>query len=273
MEGREMRRSSLLWGLLLVLVGLLFLLDTLGYLPIGAGALLWPLILIFLGAATLIGAFYRGPASTAKHLSIPLEGSGRARVEARHGAGRVSLGTGQAGGNLLEGEFGGGVDKEVRRQGDSLEVILQSPVGRDWPFTFPWGFNAREGFNWDVRMNPEIPFEMVWKTGASETTLDFTHLRPTHLLLETGASKTVVYLPVSAGQMEVSARGGAASIEFIVPAGVAARIRPQGGLTDVKVDQGRFPRRGGIYQSDDYDTSPNRIDMQIELGVGSLVVR
>jgi hypothetical protein len=268
-----MHRNRLFWGLLLILVGLIFLAESLGLLPVNAGSLLWPLILIFIGAASVLGALSRRAGWAVERLAIPLDNSARAQIEVRHGAGRVSLGPGQAGEFLLEGEFGGGVDKEIRRQADFLVVKLQSAAGRDWPFTFPWGFNARGGFNWDMHLNPEIPFGMVWKSGASETTLDFSQLKMTRLALETGASKTVVHLPAAAGQVEVSAHGGAASIEFIVPAGVAARIRPQGGLNEVKVDQGRFPPRNGAYQSPDYDNATNRINMEVELGVGSLIVR
>jgi len=58
-----------------------------------------------------------------------------------------------------------------------------------------------------------------------------------------------------------------------VPSGVAARIRASGGLAEIHVDRGRFPRAGGVYQSADYDTAPNRVDIDVEAGVGSVNIR
>jgi hypothetical protein len=58
-----------------------------------------------------------------------------------------------------------------------------------------------------------------------------------------------------------------------VPSGVAARIRIRGGLAGIKVDQNRFPRMGDTYQSADYDTAPNKVDVDIETGVGSVEIR
>jgi hypothetical protein len=58
-----------------------------------------------------------------------------------------------------------------------------------------------------------------------------------------------------------------------VPSGVAARIRASGGLADIRVDRDRFPRAGGVYQSADYDTAANKVDIDVEAGVGSVNIR
>jgi hypothetical protein len=43
-------------------------------------------------------------------------------------------------------------------------------------------------------------------------------------------------------------------------------------LGSTQIDEARFPRIGDIYQSLDYATAENRVDMDIQAGVGSLRV-
>jgi len=49
-------------------------------------------------------------------------------------------------------------------------------------------------------------------------------------------------------------------------------VRFEGALGSVSVDQNRFPRTGAVYQSPDYDTAQNRIDIEVQAGIGSLQV-
>jgi len=59
-----------------------------------------------------------------------------------------------------------------------------------------------------------------------------------------------------------------------VPPGVAARIRTGGsGLSEVKVDEARFPRSEDSYELPDYGTAANRVDLTITAGASSVKVR
>ena len=65
---------------------------------------------------------------------------------------------------------------------------------------------------------------------------------------------------------------GASSLKVSIPAGVAAKIQVKSGIASVTVDA-RFPRiTSGLYQSSDYDTAANRVDMTIDAGVGSIEI-
>ena len=79
-------------------------------------------------------------------------------------------------------------------------------------------------------------------------------------------------MPRAGGVTSVRAESGAASLTFEIPAGVAARIRNRMALGSTQIDEARFPRIGDVYQSLDYATAENRIDMDIQGGVGSLRV-
>jgi hypothetical protein len=81
-----------------------------------------------------------------------------------------------------------------------------------------------------------------------------------------------VILPEAAGATSVRAEAGAASLTFEVPDGVAARIRTRMALGSTRIDEARFPRVGDGFQSMDYGSALNRIDLDIQGGVGSLQV-
>jgi hypothetical protein len=113
------------------------------------------------------------------------------------------------------------------------------------------------------------------ESGAADSDIDLSGLRVTELRLRTGASGTRVTLPVAAGFTRVDAEGGAAEVRFRVPDGVAARIRSSVALGSTDVDVARFPRNamGGGWESPDFETAENRVEIEVRGGVGSFSVR
>lgn len=268
-----MRSSSLFWAIALILIGTALLLGNLGVfdrLEINVWSLIWPLLLIALGAWFIFGYLIGPQPREAEAASIPLEGAGRAEIKINHGAGRLTLAAGAPAGQLVSGSFTGGMSYRSKRAGDTLTVKMRVPDRSG--FSFPWMW-APGALDWDVRLNPDIPLALEFETGASRSEIDLSLLQVSDLELETGASATAVTLPANAGLTRVKIEAGAASIDLRVPGGVAARIRAQAGLARVGVDETRFPRRGDIYESPDYEAAANKADIRIETGVGSVDVR
>jgi hypothetical protein len=58
-------------------------------------------------------------------------------------------------------------------------------------------------------------------------------------------------------------------MDVTVPDGVAARIRVDQGISEVRVDP-RFPLVGGVYKSPDYETAANAVDLDIDAGAASI---
>ena len=70
----------------------------------------------------------------------------------------------------------------------------------------------------------------------------------------------------------VRAESGAASLTFEVPSGVAARIRTRMAIGSTQIDQARFPSTAGGYESPDFATAANRVEIDLQGGVGSVRV-
>lgn len=266
-----MKRSSLFWGTILLLGGILLLLDNLNLLPVRVWDLLWPTLLVVLGIWILVGSLTNRRVFEEEHVVIPLEGADRANLRINHGAGRIRLRSESSSDALVEGDFGGGLNMRTQRQGNTLDVEMSVP-SRNFSMG-PWGWN-RQGMNWSFGVNQHIPLRIDIKTGANEADLDLTDLQVTDLRMSTGASSTRLALPASAGHTKVYIEAGAASVSIRVPENVAAHIRSHGGLSSNTIHTGRFPRRDvGVYQSEDYDLAQNKVDIEIQSGVGSVDVR
>src|SRR5512141_733950 len=251
------------WPVAWIVVGVLLLLSTTGNLATGPGELIsdwWPLALVVLGVWFLIGAIVPGSAAS-ESLALPIGGAAGANIRIQYGAGELTTHV-AAPGNLVDGQFVGGVSHRVGGPG---VVELRQDTDHGWPW-----FDRR--FAWDVGLTGELPLDLRVDGGATRMVLDLTDLKLRSLELHTGASGTRVLLPKAAGATAVRAESGAAELVFEVPVGVAARIRSRMVLGSTQIDQARFPQTAAGYESPDYASAPNRVDIDVQGGVGSLKV-
>jgi hypothetical protein len=269
-----MKTSNIFWGLVLILVGSLFIADNLDLLgDVNPWKLLIPILLILVGVAALLSATRSGN-RVEEPVAIPREAAaGSARLTLSHGAGQVTVKNGVEMGQLVSGMATGGVSFTSRMQGDEQIVKASVPsTGFVWIMPpFVWG--NRPGFHWDLALADDLPLDLRVETGASETRLDLSKLKVTNLKVSTGASSTSITFPEAASLTRAKIECGMASVTIVVPEGVAARIESSSALSSTMVDTNRFPRSGGIYQSPDYETAANKVDLRIEMGMGSVTVK
>jgi len=258
------RRNSLFWGGVLILLAFLLLLKQLQLINDVLG-FFWPLLVIGLGAWMVVSYFSRRQPSAGEQISIPLEGASMASIKLDHGAGRLTLRSGAEANEILNGRFGGGLQYKTQINGNQMEVKLRMP-------SQAWSWWTGESLDWEVYLNNSIPLNLKFDSGASSSTIDLSDLKVTDLDIDTGASKTELTLPRNAGNTHVDIDTGASSLKVIIPPQVAARISVKTGIASVNINS-RFPQLGGgLYQSPDYATTSNRVDMTIDSGVGSIEV-
>jgi len=264
-----MRKGNFIWGLIVVFIGVMLLLDNLGYLPGNAWGLIWPGVLILVWLWFLFGArLFRGQAVT-QQLSIPLETARRVNLTIEHGAGKLILGAHNRPGELLSGTFENGVESKLHREGDLAEIKLEAP----FDVIIPGAMVGAGGMGWQIGLATEPVYRLKVESGASQTQLDLTDLQVADLRVSTGASSTDIIMPARAGFTTVKVDAGVASVNIRVPDGVAAQISVEQGLSGVDIDANRFPRSGDLYLSPDYATAANRTDIRVEAGVGSITIR
>jgi hypothetical protein len=252
------------WPIVWAGVGVVLFLSTTGNLGPSAGDVIaqwWPWALVVLGIWFVVGSIAPVGRRLTETLDLALGEAPDASVRIGFGGGNLTTHA-AAGGRLIDGSFAGGVT--CRQAGPNRLDLTQ-----DTTYGLPWIDRRSE---WDVGLTAEVPLDLRIDAGASRALLDLGVLRVRSLELHTGASDTRVLLPRAAGATAVRAEAGAASLTFEVPAGVAARIRSRMAIGSTQVDLARFPRTVDGYESPDYATAQNRVDIDVQGGVGSVRV-
>jgi hypothetical protein len=263
------RSGAVFWALVLIILGGIFLLQNTGVLARNIWGTIWPVLLIALGGWLLLGNFARRGSMATQSSSIPLDGAREAHVVIHQGAGRLVVGSGTDPATLASNTFDGELENIVRRDGDRLDVRLRQERG--WAFwMWPWNWSGT-GWHWTMALNREVPLSLEVKSGASQANIDLHDLTVKDIRLDTGASTVDLTLPAS-GQVTGRVKAGAATVRIRLPEGVAARIRGSYGAGTMTVRGARFPWGGSTYQSPDFDTASNRVDLTVEAGAATIDV-
>jgi hypothetical protein len=274
------------WPVILILIGLELFLG--GAVRRVIGGVLAGVIVVAAIAAIAVGALGHwslgGRGATAGPLSSQtvtqaLQDARSADVTVRFGAGSLNIGplpnaNGQLAQLIYDGPQGTApaLSYRVRNGVGQLSYGLSSRGGPPG-FRLP-SFGQSNSGQVDVQLNPDVPLTLNVQEGATDSRLDLGQLHVSNLELQTGASRTSLVLPASAGATSASIKGGAATIDVQVPAGVAAQIQYEGGLSNLNVDTGRFPPSGDrMYRSPDYDSAANKVDVTIQAGVATINIR
>jgi hypothetical protein len=263
-----MRGRSVFVALAIIVVGTVLLLGNLRLLPANTWPILWPVLLIALGIAM---AWPRSSESAREKVSLSARGASSALVRIHHGAGKFVLVGDDLGDRLLTGEFGGGLAREVRQIGSQLRVNLRSAQLGSPFFMFPWEWNEH-GLDWSLALNKQLPMSLDLHLGANEALIDLRELEITKLRLETGASKTDLYMSGASARTLASVHCGMAALTLHIPPHVAALIRVQSGLAAVKIDPDRFVRQGNTYRNATFECAAQQLELTLEAGMGAVEI-
>jgi hypothetical protein len=259
-----MRRDNIFWGAALILFGVLFLLQNQGIIS-NVFPFIWPLALILVGGWMVLGVFWKPASGAGETFAVPLSAAKSVHYKFSHGAAQIRIGGGAPSGQALVGTTATGMEQHSRLDGDRLEVRVET--GPSFiPFVGP-----AQGF-WEYQLTQEVPVTLTVEAGASTFEIDLRDVLASRVDLKVGASSVNVTLPArGVSLLEIDA--GAASFQLRVPEATAARIGPVEGVTALNVDTNRFPRSdSGFYQSPNYESSPDRVDIIVKGGMASVNV-
>jgi len=288
-----------IWGIFLLFLGVVFLLQTFSVLRWGLWGTLWrfwPVLIIVIGLGILLRRYnawlvsllvlailgtclgiaiwqYSPSLSSGivtRGYSEPLDGLERAQIEIDFSAGSVTIGGLPLGSlNFVE------VDSEVRnsRKAINADFHQQDGEGELYLSTVNQRSWGGDGIGWEVRFTKSIPLVINIKSAASSMELDLSGLQATKLRLDVDAGNYVVTTPAKAGTSNIEIEANAANIEVTIPDGVAAKIQVDTNLSVLDVDENRFPQQGGYYMSQDFVSAENRVELEIDCDVGRVQVK
>jgi hypothetical protein len=232
-------------------------------------------LLMLLIAAVLGGACGMQPGGTQQQevgklqresKSVELKNAQTARTQLKMGAGELNL-TGGAD-QLMEGDFSYNVadwkpkvSYDVSGQKGELVVRQGGSEGSNL------GGDARN--EWEIRLNDEMPTDLVVQLGAGESDLDLDSLALTGLKLQMGAGKTTVDLTGDyAKDFDASIQGGVGEATVMLPSGVGVKAKAEGGLG--KINAKGLKREGDSYVNDAYGNSGVTLSVDVQGGVGQI---
>jgi hypothetical protein len=301
-------RRGVFWPLLLVAIGLVFLLQNLGFIA-GVSwlaiASLWPVLLILIGldiafarrwplptlavevaviAAGLALVAYSPNLSPGIFVFGDGNGSGETDVSVPRGASQLNL---TLNGGATRGyHVSGGSDQLVEAHSTSPDLRLRASgttradVRLDQTSN---GFLVPSGpGDVQIRVASDVPTSLTINVGAGEFDVDLSDVHVTDARVNVGASSMRFLLPKPSGDVAIRLNGGASSIAIIVPDGAEARIATTGGLLSLRSDNPRLGSGGAaggcvacgtLVETAGYGSAHDRVTVTISAGASSIVVR
>ncbi len=235
------------------------------------------LVLVAIGAFALLGRNTSANVLT-QDLSQPLDGATSAKIEINPGDGNLKVDTLTGGEPLLAGGTLQYLENQALPAADSVSfngqttLSLKSGGGssQSW-FRLPW--EACNGATeWQIHLNPGVPSELTTHSDGGNISLNLAGMALTGLSADTGGGNIEVVLPQASSSYAVSAKTGAGNVVIRLPAGSAARIHVSTGLGQVIVDSSFTKIDEKTYQSPDYDTASNRVELTLSSGAGNVEI-
>jgi hypothetical protein len=303
-EEKPRPRGSLVWPLVMIGIGVMFLLSNLGIVDwelLPTLLRLWPLLLVAIGLDLLLGrrsgiwvgitiaiilALFTGGVwlvqSTTSvwsselithEISQELGDSESADVFISMGVGVLEIDSMASDSILVSGTIEISEHEDVRERFDGDGAVTSYELSTRGQEYYPsWLFNERwEGDKtWDLSLNDDVLLDLVLATGVGGSEVDVSGLQLSSLSVDSGVGETTVYLP-GTGQYDVTIDAGVGQVTVYIPEGIAVRMQLDTGLGNTNLS-GDFDLRNGFYYTDDFDSADDFVDLSIDGGVGEISV-
>lgn len=293
---RSKRRGSGFWPLVLIVIGIFLILGNLGWLDwnvLWSLTYLWPLLLVAVGVDMLLrgryrllvivvtlavgaaiytaypnGLFATGASGETVDVRQPLEGARQADVTVSAGVASLDLSSAGSADLLAQGTIrpamGEQIEQSFEVSGGTARLVIDS---RGPGFRGPVGAG---GGLWDLTLSGRVPMELKVDTGVGRARLELSGLTLTSLDLDTGVGAATITLPAT-GVYDVDIDTGVGAATIQLPAGLGARITVSRGIGGISMPSD-FLRDEAVYESPDYGSARDRVDITLETGIGAVSV-
>jgi hypothetical protein len=286
------------WGLLLVLIGGLMLVDNFdlfevnwsgfwrlwpliivatGLSILSLKGLVWRLITIILTALTLgavvwvmVGDFPDKNLLHTSETTIQTISNNVKQTEVSVKAGAISLKIDTADqDSIVKSKFESNmasVSKTSSISGETQQINLTMDASQanNW-----WTGNVKS--SWDIDLTRNLPLRLNVETGASSTEIDMFKAQLRAINIKTGASSLTLKLGDIENLTDVNIESGVSSIVIRVPSVSGVQLKLEGGLATKSIaDLSKVSEN--TYESSGYSNSKNKINIVSKIGVSSFTI-
>jgi hypothetical protein len=234
------------------------------------------------------------------HLSEPLNGATAAKIDIDTGGGNLIIDRLTGGEQLLAVGTLQYVEGQALPTRTAVSFLGQTTLalkggnaGQTW-FRLPW--TACNGATeWHVHISPDVQSDITAHAGGGNITLNLAGMAVSRVLADTGGGNVDVVLPDSASGLDVMAStgagnvnieigsgitggnsvhasSGAGNVDVRLPSGIAAKVHATTGLGKVIVDPRLSQIDASTYQSPEYDSAADRVEIALKSGAGNASV-
>ncbi|HTY37182.1 MAG TPA: DUF5668 domain-containing protein [Bacteroidota bacterium] len=296
-----MKLSTLFWGVLLIAIGGLFLVNNLGVLNVNWDTIwrLWPMILVFWGLTILVGRqrlpwyavvllillllFMIAAAATTNFIHSDFDfvsrdgyrqtfeeplapNTEKATFRLQSGAGRFYIRDTTKQLVTAQTETNFGKYQLSREQSDNASYATLEFRGRNRGWNFGGGRNRV-----DVRLNPEPLWTINLEVGAASGDFDLSPFKVEELRLDAGASSMKIRLGDRAEETRVRVKTGASSTSIEVPESVGCEVHLETALSGKRI-RGFEKMSGNRYQTSNFESAAKKITIDVSAGVSEIRV-
>jgi DNA-binding MarR family transcriptional regulator len=206
------------------------------------------------------------PRTTGSDFTAPLGQLEAAVLEFATGAAEVRIGTLDLAATALYSATFEGAQPTVRVQGGSVTFRYR----RLGPFE--WGGAKHAGV---VLLNPNIPWSIAVRGGASAVAIDASGLLLRELSINGGVNKLDLCLPPPSTTVNVCLDGGVSRVRIQRPAAVPVQLRVHGGANRLEFDAQHFGAVGGdaVLASPGWELATDRYAIEVRGGASRLSVQ
>lgn len=288
-----MDNKSLTKGIILIVLGLILLLGNLGYISFDILFNifdLWPLLLVIAGINILFnkkpiiniiawvvffiilivyGGIYGGRNIRSSHVGFNT--SFTKPVETSHG--QFALHTGAAQIDIDSGDrellkvngHGNKLDYSHTFRNNNELAIFNFTNKNDKSMIFN---NRTSKYNFEL--NENIIWDLGLDLGAISGTLNFEDIPVKNVDLNIGAGNLQIILGEKHNKTNFKIDGGVSNLKIAVPRDAGIRIRLDGALNKIDLDELGLTRTEDYYISPNYEEKDTKLDFHINMGLGKV---
>lgn len=289
--------GRLFWGLLLVLIGVLIILNNFQIVNVNWGNLwrLWPMIIIVAGlsmlslkgwlwrvvtAIAIIGSMalivwaavlqqdnFQGIVEIQKTVTQKISSDiQRAEISLKAGAGSINIDSSNQT-EIVNAELNSNLTKleQTNSAVNGTQKINLSMKS----VNYSWATNIKN--DWNIYLTRDLPLSLSVDAGASSTKIDLSKAILDNLDINAGASNLDIKLGDHRDNVSLDIDAGASSIKLSLPKNSGVYMKVDGGLNSKNISD-LVSAGDSVYKSNNYDQAKQKNNIVSKVGLSSLTV-
>lgn len=294
---RENRHVKLVGPTILIGIGVILLLNNLGYLNWNFWDILnlWPILLVAAGLELLVGrrsalgslisavivlgliaggvwfvstSDFTRMSAQAIEIREPRGDIMSARVTLSPAMAQINVQALNDSGNFVEGTVLQRRNERVIQdfaKGNTARLDVKTSGGTG----VAMGPGGR--YAWNFSFHPDVKLDLNIDAGMGDVNLDLRTLTLESVKVNAGMGVVTIKLPET-GEFDVNVDSGMGTVVIEVPAGLGVRLQTETAIVGRNLPAG-YTQNNNRYTSPNYSTAENRADIQVDLGLGSITIR